>query len=197
VQISLWPGGLSTNGQGTIDWAGGLIDWDSEDIKNYGYDYATFGQIDVECYDASSPPGTNKHTSYTYNNIRATNDTVIDGDKPTILKSFSGTGLDMDAEGSTGTGGNGASGTGSSGPIQSLPGGGSGGGGSAANGGGSGSGSGGSGTSSSPNCKTTGFSQKCDGSAGGSGSGSARVVERTLGASAFAVVVAIGAVLWL
>lgn len=192
MQISLWPGGADTNGKGTIDWAGGPIDWDSEDIQKHGYDYATFGQIDVECYDASSGAGTNKHTSYTYNDIRSTNDTVIDGDKPTVLKSFSGTGLNMNAGGSS-SGSNKPSGTGSSGPVASIPGGGSGGG-AAANGGNDG----GSGTSSSPQCKTTGFSQKCDdGSGSGSGSGSARGVDRTLGASAFAVVIAIAGMLWL
>merc|ERR1712098_962429 len=38
VQLSLWPGGLPTNGKGTIDWAGGLVDFDNNvDIKNNGY----------------------------------------------------------------------------------------------------------------------------------------------------------------
>lgn len=27
IQLSIWPGGLPSAPQGTIDWAGGLIDW--------------------------------------------------------------------------------------------------------------------------------------------------------------------------
>ncbi len=73
VQISIWPAGASSNAPGTIQWAGGPIDWASDDIKNYGYDFATFGKIEVDCFNAKSPPGTNLHTSYTYNNAAATN----------------------------------------------------------------------------------------------------------------------------
>lgn len=97
VQLSLWPGGLPSNGKGTIDWAGGLIDWNSADIQNNGYYYATFESVDISCYNAKSPPGTNTGVSYTYNNRAGTNDTVVDGNKPTVLKSLLGTGTDMNA----------------------------------------------------------------------------------------------------
>ncbi|RDL36583.1 Concanavalin A-like lectin [Venustampulla echinocandica] len=99
VQLSLWPGGLPTNGKGTIDWAGGLVDWtNAVDIKNNGYYYATFDWVEISCYDAgSSSLGSNKGTSYTYNNEAGTNNTVVLGDKKTVLKSLLGTGLDMDA----------------------------------------------------------------------------------------------------
>ncbi|KAH7155961.1 concanavalin A-like lectin/glucanase domain-containing protein [Dactylonectria macrodidyma] len=93
VQLSLWPGGLSTNAAGTIAWAGGEIDWESDDITNYGYDFATFSEVVMECYNATSAPGTNSGTSYTYDSTRATNDTVVDGDEATILSSFQATGL--------------------------------------------------------------------------------------------------------
>lgn len=95
VQLSLWPGGLASNLQGTIDWAGGEIDWDSSDIQNYGYYFATFSEVDIECYNASTPPGTNLKTSYYYNDISCTNNTVVDSDKPHIIGSLSATGLDM------------------------------------------------------------------------------------------------------
>lgn len=97
VQLSIWPGGLASNGQGTIDWAGGLIDWDSQDIQQYGYDYAQFEYVTVDCFNATSPPGTNTGVSYYYNNAAATNNTVVDGDKPTVLKSLLGTGTNMSA----------------------------------------------------------------------------------------------------
>ncbi|KFY72573.1 hypothetical protein V499_07294, partial [Pseudogymnoascus sp. VKM F-103] len=97
VQISIWPGGLASNAQGTIDWAGGVIDWSGPDIQANGYYYAQFESVSVECFNADNAPGTNKKTSYTYNNKAGTNDTVVDGDKPTILKSLLGTGTDMNA----------------------------------------------------------------------------------------------------
>ncbi|EOO02869.1 putative cell wall glucanase protein [Phaeoacremonium minimum UCRPA7] len=210
LQISIWPGGAASNAQGTIDWAGGLIDWDSDDIKNHGYYYATFGEITVECYNADKAPGTNKGVSYTYDDAKATNDTVVDGDKPTVLKSFLGTGLDMDAGASSAS--SSASGsstaTGSSGPVASIPGGtaqGPGTNGEAAGGGTSGDGSSsGSGTTTSPDCQQTGFTQNCgsgsSSGSSGSNSGAGRIApsqDRILGASAFAVVVAFIGLMWL
>src|SRR5271167_1945279 len=39
VQLSIWPGGASGQAQGTIDWAGGPIDWSNSDIQQAGYYY--------------------------------------------------------------------------------------------------------------------------------------------------------------
>jgi len=44
VQLSLWPAGLQSNGQGTIDWSGGLVDWDSSEMQN-GYYYAMVNDV--------------------------------------------------------------------------------------------------------------------------------------------------------
>ncbi|AEO69724.1 glycoside hydrolase family 16 protein [Thermothielavioides terrestris NRRL 8126] len=203
VQISIWPGGLASNAQGTIDWAGGVIDWNSDEIKKYGYYFATFGEITVECYNASSPPGTNKGVSYYYNDVSATNNTVVDSDKPTVLKSFLATGTDMNKTDGTTTGS--ATGTASS-SVNAIPGGGSTPGGGAqvpgsSNSGSSSSGSsGGSSSNSAPDCATTGFSQSCDSGSGSGGSNpnnAARAIDRTLGASAFAVVIGFAALLLL
>lgn len=97
VQISIWPGGLASNAPGTIAWAGGEIDWNAQDIQKAGYFYATFESVTVECYNATSGLGSSTGTSYTYNNIAGTNNTVIDGNKRTNLASLEGTGTDMDA----------------------------------------------------------------------------------------------------
>lgn len=48
IQMSLWPGGGAGNGIGTIAWAGGAINWDSEDIQQYGYYYAYLKSVSVE-----------------------------------------------------------------------------------------------------------------------------------------------------
>lgn len=97
VQLSLWPAGLSSNGKGTIDWAGGLVDWNSADIKNNGYYYASFESVTMSCYNGTSAPGTNKNKSYYFTNISGTNDTIVDSNNSTILASFQGTGLNMNA----------------------------------------------------------------------------------------------------
>ncbi|KAI1003496.1 putative glycosidase [Podosphaera aphanis] len=94
VQLSLWPAGLPSNDIGTVNWAGGLVNWDAPDIKNNNYYYAAFESVETSCYNANSGPGTNKGISYTYGSKEGTNDTVIDGQKSTIMKSFLATGLD-------------------------------------------------------------------------------------------------------
>jgi len=188
VQISLWPGGLESNAQGTIDWAGGVIDWNSDDIKANKYYFATFGEVKVECFNAPNAPGTNQKKSYYYNNIAATNNTVIDSDKRTTLKSLSGTGLNMDVDdGSHPDTVNSV--PGGSAPAGQVPGGGSGN--NNNNNGQSGNGAG----ATNNGCSTTGFTQNCNAPAGGN-SGGVRVAERT-GASALAVIVGIAGLLLL
>ena len=199
VQLSIWPGGLATNAKGTVDWAGGEIDWDSEEIKKKGYYFATFSDVEIDCYQTNSAPGTNKGVSYYYNNARGTNDTVVDSNKRTVLKSLDGTGTDMDKDDSKSN----PSGS----PANNVPGG------SVLNPGndhpnadgttnpspGNGGGGGGSGSGSSPPCKATGFSQKCSDSEGGTNNqnNGVRGAERTLGASAFAVVIGFVGLLFL
>ena len=117
VQLSLWPGGLPSNGQGTIDWAGGLVDWQSPDMTN-GYYYATFQSVTISCYNGTNGLGTNTGASYTYNNIAGTNNTVVDGNNPTVLKSLLGTGTNM----SIGEPSASASGSSPSSTVQTIPG---------------------------------------------------------------------------
>lgn len=197
VQLSIWPGGASTNAKGTIDWAGGPIDWDNApDIKEHGYYYATFGPVEVQCYNASKAPGTNTDVSYTYSAASGLNNSVVDGGKPTALKSFLGTGTDMDAgAASSATPDNNNNGT-----AATVPGGSTGVGSHPGEAGDDAGGGGGSGGGSATNtvpaaCATAGFSQNCGGSSSatdGSKSDGVRGADRGLGASAFAVVVGVG-----
>ncbi|KAF5236379.1 hypothetical protein FANTH_11331 [Fusarium anthophilum] len=96
VQLSLWPGGKEGNAEGTVAWAGGPIDWDSPDIQKSGYYFATFSDVEIECYNAKSGPGTNSGTSYWYKDAAGTNDTIVDGDKRHTIASLMATGEDMD-----------------------------------------------------------------------------------------------------
>lgn len=207
VELSIWPGGASSNSEYTIQWAGGAIDWDSDDIRDYGYDFATFASVTVDCYNATKGPGTNTGASYYYSGRDGLNASVVNGDNATVLASFLGTGTDMDAGAGT------SSAAGSSATANTVPGGSGGGVGNTVGGdssssssssSSSGSSGGGSSTGSSADCATTGFTQSCGGDdgSGSTGSKSGAVGGKNdkvfgAGASAFAAVVAFVFLLWL
>lgn len=91
VQLSLWPAGLSTNAKGTIDWAGGLVDWNSPLMTN-GYYYAMFKNINIQCYDPPAGADVKGSKSYIYKNVLATNQSIQVVDNVTVLKSLFATG---------------------------------------------------------------------------------------------------------
>lgn len=91
IMLSLWPAGLPTNEKGTIDWAGGEIDWNSKYMQN-GYYYARFQEVTVQCYDAPSGAKKQGSKSYQYTDKSGTNNTVAITDKQVILGSLMGTG---------------------------------------------------------------------------------------------------------
>ncbi|KAI5779983.1 concanavalin A-like lectin/glucanase domain-containing protein [Geopyxis carbonaria] len=98
VQLSLWPGGLASNSEGTINWAGGEIDWNSQDIQDNGYYYVTFKDVSVQCYDPPSDAKKTGSKSYIYDNVAGLEGNVVISDKGTILKSFLGSGTNMTAD---------------------------------------------------------------------------------------------------
>ncbi len=175
VELSIWPGGASTNAPGTIAWAGGPIDWHSGDIAMYGYDFAVLKEVEIQCYAPPLGANPNNAVSYTYSSWLGTNDTIVIGTKKTALKSFQGTGLNMDAgdDSSTASGGS----------ASSIPGG-------TASGPGNAPASPGSPSGSSPSCPSGQFTQNC-GSSSKSDGGRVAGSERILGTSAFAVVIAL------
>ncbi|EEP76918.1 conserved hypothetical protein [Uncinocarpus reesii 1704] len=98
VQLSLWPAGLPSNGEGTINWAGGLVDWGHEDIKNHGYYYAMFDEVSIECYDPPKGAKIEGKKSYVLTDLKGTEDAFKITDDDTALKSFLGNGRDMDKD---------------------------------------------------------------------------------------------------
>ncbi|KAJ9479806.1 Glycoside hydrolase [Pseudozyma hubeiensis] len=54
IQLSTWAGGNETNPQGTIDWAGGLIDWDSPEYKAKGFYSQEIKQFNIQCASLGS-----------------------------------------------------------------------------------------------------------------------------------------------
>jgi beta-glucanase (GH16 family) len=102
VQLSIWPAGLPTNGEGTIEWGGGLVDWNSPYMTN-GYYYAAFEEVDVQCYDPPSGANVQGTNSYIYTDVAATNNTVEITNDKTVLKCLLGTGLNLTAGCPSGT----------------------------------------------------------------------------------------------
>ncbi|OAX78698.1 hypothetical protein ACJ72_06994 [Emergomyces africanus] len=175
VQLSLWPGGKEGAPQGTIDWAGGLVDWNHPDIVKHGYYYSLVSEVTMECYDPPAKAKIEGDKSYIYTDIAGTEDTVAITDKNTVLKSFMGTGVDMDKESPSGP-------NPSESVVPSIPGVNGGGPGSPGAGGGGG---GGDGDDSGPSTDFT--------SPGGNGgaSGAPSQNEKVLKGSIFAVLVAV------
>ncbi|KAK5952531.1 putative glycosidase CRH2 [Knufia fluminis] len=95
VQLSLWPAGLPSNPEGTINWAGGEISWDSPYMTN-NYYYAQFDSVDIKCYDAPSDAKGNGKKTYKLTDKAANEGDFEITDDPTVLGSFLATGLNMD-----------------------------------------------------------------------------------------------------
>lgn len=53
LQLSTWAGGNSTNGEGTIEWAGGAIDWSTSEYQQNGYYATEVKSFTVTCADQS------------------------------------------------------------------------------------------------------------------------------------------------
>ena len=98
VELSLWPAGLQKNGEGTVAWAGGLIDWNAQDPKTNGYYYAMYSDVNVQCYDAPSGANVSGKNSYIYTDSDGVQSSIATTNDPTILKSLLGTGTDMNKD---------------------------------------------------------------------------------------------------
>ncbi|KAI9847735.1 MAG: hypothetical protein M1837_001983 [Sclerophora amabilis] len=98
IQLSLWPAGLPTNGKGTVDWAGGQIQWDGPDYNPPGYYYASVSEVKVQCYDPPDKAKKSGSKSYVFSDEAGTEEAVEVTGKETVLKSLIGTGTDMSKE---------------------------------------------------------------------------------------------------
>jgi beta-glucanase (GH16 family) len=87
IELSLWPAGLSSNAKGTIDWAGGLVDWNSQYMQN-GYYYALVTDVTVECYDPPAGAQISGSKSYVYTDRNAYNTSVKITDDVVVLSSL-------------------------------------------------------------------------------------------------------------
>ncbi|KAF8583269.1 glycoside hydrolase family 16 protein [Ramaria rubella] len=51
VQISIWPAGINTSAPGTIQWAGGMINWNDPDYVAAGHFYTLIQSVTINCSD--------------------------------------------------------------------------------------------------------------------------------------------------
>ncbi|KAI4139173.1 MAG: hypothetical protein LQ341_004322 [Variospora aurantia] len=98
VQLSLWPAGSPKNGQGTINWAGGFVNWNAQDPASVGYYYSMIKDISVECYPVPNEVKKSGSKSYVYTTDSGLQDSVVITDDETVLKSLLGTGTDMEKD---------------------------------------------------------------------------------------------------
>lgn len=96
VQFSLWPAGDPKNGQGTVEWAGGQIDWNSPYMTN-GYYSAAVSEVKVQCYDPPSDANVTGKSTYTYDNTAGLEKDVSISNQNAVLASFYATGENMNA----------------------------------------------------------------------------------------------------
>ncbi|KAI3605291.1 cell wall glucanase [Moniliophthora roreri] len=66
VQLSIWPAGIEGYPKGTVEWAGGMIDWNDPDYKAAGQFYALVKSIQIQCSDPQPPSPNSNITSYIY-----------------------------------------------------------------------------------------------------------------------------------
>ncbi|KAF7351382.1 Glycoside hydrolase family 16 protein [Mycena sanguinolenta] len=70
-QLSLWPAGTASSAQGTIEWAGGLIDYNDPDYVAAGHFYAFISGVNITCNDPTAL--TASDTGYVYGPNSTTN----------------------------------------------------------------------------------------------------------------------------
>jgi len=195
VQLSLWPAGLSKNGQGTVNWAGGLIDWNGQDVKQNNYYYSMFKSIEVQCYDTPSGANVSGSKSYVYSDRKGLSSSIALTNDDTVLKSLLGTGTDMEKDfPSASASSKGASQTSTVATVPGLTGAGPGtdgtrGGGDTGNGNSGSGGSGGSSTAGANGATSTGIGGFSQGGSSQKGSTAAKG-EEVMKGSAFAALIA-------
>lgn len=68
IQVSIWPAGIDSMPPGTVQWAGGMINWQDGDYQSAGHFYTLLKSVQIECSEASVVNGTKQSdtTGYVY-----------------------------------------------------------------------------------------------------------------------------------
>ncbi|OSX60830.1 glycoside hydrolase family 16 protein [Postia placenta MAD-698-R-SB12] len=84
IELSIWPAGISSEPQGTVEWAGGYINWNDSDYKSAGHFYAYVDSVSITCNDAT--PASSNVTSYVYgSNSTGNTPSISFSNKSTIV----------------------------------------------------------------------------------------------------------------
>jgi len=54
IQLSVWPAGIQGEPSGTVQWAGGMINWQDPDYVSAGHFYALVNKVTVKCADPTA-----------------------------------------------------------------------------------------------------------------------------------------------
>lgn len=72
VQLSVWPAGINTSAPGTIEWSGGMINWNDPDYQAAGGHFAAvFESVSVTCATPSNKSLPSNARSYVYSGLNA------------------------------------------------------------------------------------------------------------------------------
>ncbi|KAJ7760713.1 concanavalin A-like lectin/glucanase domain-containing protein [Mycena maculata] len=84
IQLSLWPAGTNASAPGTIQWAGGMINWEDPDYTAAGGHFTSrIKAISVECGDPTPPDAAVQ--GYVYSGGTLSNPTIAFTDNSTLL----------------------------------------------------------------------------------------------------------------
>ncbi|KAM6503356.1 glycoside hydrolase family 16 protein [Amanita muscaria] len=83
IQLSLWPAGINSSSPETVQWSGGMINWNDPDYQAAGHFYALVKSVTVQCADPVAP-GPNI-TSYVYQSNNTANLSVAFSNASTLI----------------------------------------------------------------------------------------------------------------
>lgn len=83
MQLAIWASGIDGTAEGTVQWGGGMVDWEADDYTSNGYYWAELKTITLECAD----DGLNTTHGYVYTGIDSANIPVSSSVKISALPS--------------------------------------------------------------------------------------------------------------
>lgn len=86
----MWPAGINTSAEGTIEWAGGMIDWTNSDYTSAGHFYALVSSVTVQCNDQNPSNADANITSYVYGSNSTTMTPDVSFSNKSILLNAAG-----------------------------------------------------------------------------------------------------------
>ncbi|KAG5636834.1 hypothetical protein H0H81_006661 [Sphagnurus paluster] len=98
VQLSIWPAGIPSSAPGTVEWAGGMINWKDPDYVAAGHFYALVKSVTVKCGDKANR-GANM-TAYVYGtNLTSQTPSIAFSNQSTLLNGAATLGTSMQLRG--------------------------------------------------------------------------------------------------